>query len=70
MGKLNSLTDIEIEERGTFVDLFADKLKSNPKAAGALTGLTFEQFAVILIIECDIDLDFVTVSQLYDHFKE
>lgn len=66
---MDNLVENEIEARGEFASVFANKLKEDPQLAGLLTGLPFERFARILLVDCDLDLDFVTTSQLYKHFK-
>lgn len=67
---IEEVLDKEIEEHGEFAVVFANKLKSRPEVAKLLTGLSFADFARILLVECELDLGFVTTSLLYDQFKE
>lgn len=66
----DEMIDKEIKEHGEFAIVFANKLKSNPEVTKLLTGLSFAAFAHALLVECELDLDFITTSQLYDQFKE
>lgn len=68
--KFEELADQEIQRRGEFAIAFADKLKSNPVTQKLLTDIPFERFATIILVDCSIVLDFITMCELYDQFTE